>query len=169
MAFDDRALPDDLAGVGVARLDPADDAELAARHAGDDLALDDHRRGRVAVAGLEVVDVFLPDDLAGLLVEGDELGVEGAEDHLVLVERGAAVHDVAAGQDALGQAGVVFPELLAGARIDRVDARVRAGDVDDAVLHQRLALLAALLLAAEGERPGRDQVDGVAVDGLQGL
>jgi hypothetical protein len=118
---------------------------------------------------------------------------------------------VAAGQNAFGQAGVVLPLLLAGARIDGVEARIGAGDVEHAVLDhsrlyavdartgekkweynarlpegilpccdvvnrgaalykdkvyfdvehavldQRLALLAALLLAAEGERPGRDE------------
>jgi hypothetical protein len=32
-----------------------------------------------------------------------------------------------------------------------------AGDVDDAVVHQRLAFLAALLFAAEGVAPGRHQ------------
>ena len=57
----------DLAG-----LDAADDAELAARHAGDEdravrLGRNDERSGGVRVAGLEVLDLLLPNDLAGVL------------------------------------------------------------------------------------------------------
>jgi hypothetical protein len=45
VAFDHRAHPDQLAGLRVARLDAADDAELAAGHAGQQQAAGDHRRG----------------------------------------------------------------------------------------------------------------------------
>src|SRR3954451_18032211 len=103
IALDGRPVPHLLAGVGVVGLDGAGDAELAARVADDHLALDDQRGGRVGVPVLVLLHLLVPDDLARLPVEGDEVGVERREVDLVLVERGTAVDDVAAGQDALGQ------------------------------------------------------------------
>ena len=100
--------------------------------------------------------VFFQTTLPVLASSATSLGVERSEDELVFPQDAAAVDDVAARQDALRQTRVVFPQLLAGVRVDRVGARVRAGDVDHAVLDECLALLAALLLAAEREttRPG---------------
>ena len=61
-------VPDLLAGLGIVGLDRADDAELAARVADDDLALHDQRCGGVGVAVLVLVHLLAPDDLAGLVV-----------------------------------------------------------------------------------------------------
>jgi len=158
VALDHRPHPHHLAGLGVARLDPAHDAELAARHTADDHALDDLRRRGHRIAGLVVVDLLAPYDLAGVLVERDELGVERAEDHQVAVDGRAAVDHVAAGHDAVGQAVLVLPQLLAGLGVERVDAAVRTGHEHLAVVDQRLRLLAALLLATERERPHRHQI-----------
>jgi hypothetical protein len=87
-----------------------------------------------------------------------ELRVERAEDRCCRRKRRAPVDHVAAGQDAFGQAGVVLPEFLAGLHVDRPQAAVGAGDIHHAVLDQRLRFLAALLFAAEGERPLRHEV-----------
>ena len=58
--------------------------------------------------------------VAGLLVERDELRVERREDHqVVAIQRGAAVDHVAAGHDAVGQAVLVLPQLLAGLGVER--------------------------------------------------
>ena len=119
VAFDRRAGPDQLAGLGIARLDGADHAELTAGIAGDDLAVDDQRGGGHGIAGLIVGDLLVPDDLAGILVERHEAGVERAEVNLVATDGGAPVHHVAARHDAFGKAGVVLPLLVAGAGIDR--------------------------------------------------
>ena len=128
---------------------------------------DQRRRGH-GIAALEILDLLLPGELAGLGVERDELGVERAEIDEIAVERGAAVDDVAAGQDALGQTGVIFPLLVAGLGVDGVEPAIGAGDVDHAVMDQRLTLLPALLLAAERERPGgRQTFDVRLVDLLQ--
>ncbi|MCY1421433.1 hypothetical protein D9M71_370900 [compost metagenome] len=62
-----------------------------------------------------------------------------------------------------------MPELLAGARVHGEYPRVGAGDVHHAILHQRLGLLATLLLATEGQCPHRAQLlHVVAVEGIQG-
>ena len=162
MAFDHRTGPDDLAGLGVAGIQAADDAEFATGHAGDDQALNDQRSSGVGVAGRELVDLFLPDDLAGVLIEGHQLCVQRAEDDQVVIQGGATVDHVAAGHDAFRQTVVVLPQFAAGLGIDSVHAAVRGGDEDLAVVDHRLRFLAALLLATELESPGRDQLLDVA-------
>jgi hypothetical protein len=119
VAFDGRAGPDQLAGLGVARFDAADHAELAAGHAGQQQAVGDDGGGGGRVAGRVVVDLGLPDHLAGVLLQGHQLGVQRGEDHQVVVQRGAAVDHVAAGHDAFGQAVLVLPQLLAGGGVQR--------------------------------------------------
>jgi hypothetical protein len=110
---------------GVAGEQPADDAELVTRgamhqqHLAALLVLDDEGRAGHRVADLVVAPLLLPDHLAGVLVEGHDAGVQGAEEDLVAVDGGATVHHVAAGTDVLGQAGFVLPQALAGAGIDR--------------------------------------------------
>ena len=144
-AFEHGARPDEFAGLGAARLDAAGDAEFAAGDAGEDqraigLGRNDQRRRGRGIAALEVVDRLLPDGLAGLGVERDELRVERREIDLVLPDRRAAVDDVAAGQDAFGQLGVILPDLFAGLGVDGEEAAVGAGDIDDAVVDEAPAL-----------------------------
>ena len=157
MAFDHRTRPHQLASLGVAGFHLADNAEFTAGHAGDDLALHDHRRGGVRVTGLVVAQGLGPHHLAGLAVQRHQTGVQGAEVHQVAVDGHATVDHVAARHDAVRQTGVVFPQLLAGARVHGVGARVRGGDIHHAVMDDRLGFLTALLFAAKREAPGRHQ------------
>ena len=168
VALDHRPGPDHLAGLGVAGLHLADDPEFAARIAGDDQPVMDQWRGGVAVAFLVVGDLLVPDHVAGLGVERHEPRVERAEIDLVAVERGPAVDHVAARQDALGQPGVVLPQLLSGRHVDGVEPRIGAGDVHHPVVHERLRLLPSLLFAAQREGPCRDQIfDVVSVESVE--
>src|SRR5208337_750311 len=117
------------AGLCAAGLDAPDHAEFAARDAGEDecavrLGRNDQGRSGLRIATLEVVDRLLPNRLAGLGVESDQLRVEGAEVDLVFPERRAAIDDVATREDAFRQPGVILPELLAGLRIDGKEAAV---------------------------------------------
>jgi hypothetical protein len=57
---------------------------------------------------------------------------------------------------------LVLPQLGAGGGIEREDARVGRRHEHLAVVDQRLRLLTALLLAAEGEGPGRHQPGRIA-------
>ncbi|MNQ20752.1 hypothetical protein D3C85_338470 [compost metagenome] len=169
VAFHGRTGPQQLAVGRVVGFDLADHAELATGHAGDQLAVDHQRRGGDRVAGLVVGHGLLPHHLAGVLVEGNQLGIQGAEDHQVAVQGDATVDHVTARHDAVGQARVVLPQLLAGTRIHREHPRVGGGQEHHAILDQRLGLLAALLLATEGEAPHRTQLlDVVAVEGFEG-
>jgi hypothetical protein len=93
VALDHRAGPDFLAGVCVAGKQPADNAELVARgavhqqHLAALLVLDHEGRAGHGVADLVVAELLLPDHLAGVLVEGHDAGVQGAEEDLVAVDR----------------------------------------------------------------------------------
>lgn len=174
MALDERTHPDLFAGVGIAGVELAERAELVARVAVDQqdlaglLVLDDVRGARIGIALGVIVELLVPDHLAGLGVERDHRGVERPEEDLVAVEGGAAADHVATGTDVIGQAGGIGPDLLAGLRVEREDARIGRRDVDDAVSHERLAFLAALLLVAEGERPFRlQEADVLGVDLLE--
>ena len=165
MAFDHRTCPDHLAGFGVARFHTAHHTKFTAGHTGQQQTLSDQRRGGVAVTSGVVVDLLAPHHAAGVLVQRHQLGVEGAEDHQVVVQGGATVDHVAAGHDAFGQAVLILPELFAGFDIQRIDARVRAGDKHLAVVHQRLALLTTLLFPTKRHGPHRHQtVDVIGID-----
>ena len=81
------------AGLGVA----------AAGHALDDLAVDDERAARIAPALGPIGGGVVPRDLAGLGVEGNDMGIRGRDDELVVVDRHVALgHDV----------GVIGEQLL---------------------------------------------------------
>src|SRR5207244_1940693 len=82
--------PDELPGFRVACFDATDDTELATGHAGNDQPLRDERSRRVAIARGVVIDLFLPAELAGVMVERDELGVRRAEIPAIFVRRRAA-------------------------------------------------------------------------------
>ncbi|MNM92608.1 hypothetical protein D3C81_1049460 [compost metagenome] len=168
MAFDRWPGPQQITVFRVVGLDLAHHAKLATGHAGNQLAVDHQRRGADRVAFLVVGDFLAPHHLAGVLVQRHELGVEGAEDHQVAIQRDATVDHVAARADVIGQARIVLPEFLAGARIHGEDPGVGTGHVHHAVLDHRLRLLATLFFTAEGKRPRRAQLlDVVDVENIQ--
>ncbi|MNS68557.1 hypothetical protein D3C72_1018410 [compost metagenome] len=166
--FHGRAHPQQFAVFRVVGLDLAHHAKLAAGNAGDQLAVDDHWRGADGVAFLVVGHLLAPYHLASVLVQRHQLGIEGAEEHQVAVQRHAAVDHVAARADVIGQARIVLPQLLAGTGVHGEHPRVGAGQVHHPVLDQRLGLLAALLLTTERKRPDRPQVlDVVGIEQVQ--
>ncbi|MNF65093.1 hypothetical protein D3C84_468440 [compost metagenome] len=167
VAFDEGPHPHLFAGVRIAGVKLADHAEFIARAAVDQqhlAALAVFHQGRRASHGVArgvVAKLLVPHHLAGFLVEGDHAGVQGAEVDLVAIDGGAAVDHVAAGADVVGQAVVVGPQALAGPGVEGEYAGVGPGDVDHAVIDDGLGFLAALLLVAEGEGPGRRQLEHV--------
>ncbi len=127
-------------------------------------------QGRCAghrVTGAMVAELLVPDDLAGVLVQCHDTGIEGAEVDLVAIDGGAAVDHVAARADVVGQAMGIAPQALSGLRIEGEHPRIGAGNVDHAVVNDGLGFLAALLLVAEGERPGRGQLEHIALVDLR--
>ncbi len=173
MALDEGAHPDFFAGIRVAGEQLADDAEFVTgaavhqQHLAGLGIFDQCRCAGHGVAGAVIAELLVPDDLAGVLVQRHDTGVEGAEVDLVAIDGRAAVDHVAARADVIGQAMGVAPQALAGLGIEGEDARVGAGHVDHAVMDDGLGLLAALLLVAEGERPSRGQFEYVALVDLR--
>ena len=152
--------PEMLAGFRIVAFDEAAMAVFRAGHADDHDAVGDQRRARHGIAVLDrrrLRRLDVPELLAGLGVQRDDVVVEQRPDDLAVVDRGAAIDDAAA-DDAQGL-GRIFvidaPELLAGHRVDR-NRRVVRRDVDDAVLDEREALRAAVVGDRKG--PFRDQL-----------
>ena len=149
---------------GIPAVDEAAGAELGAGDAGQHDAVGDQRRHRHGIAFLDVGGLLTPEFLAGLGVERDHIGVERGAEHLAVEQRGAAIDDAAA-DDARRLGGIFdlgLPDLLAGLGVDRHRGVVR-GDVDDALVDQRLRFLAAVV--GEAVVPHRNEVlRGVLVD-----
>ena len=169
VAFDKGPHPHFFASVRVAGEQLADHAEFIAgaavnqQHLAAGLVFDQHRGAGHGIAGAVVAELLVPHHFAGVFVEGDQPCVEGAEVDLVAEDGRPAVDHVAARANVVGQAVVVGPQALAGLGIEGKHPRVRAGDVDHAVADDGLGFLAALLLIAEGVRPGRGQLEHVLV------
>ena len=138
--------PRPLAGVRVERVDEAAHRILRSAAADDDLALRDPRRHRQRVLILRIRDARFPHRLSGQRVERDQASVDDRRDHLVLVERDAAIDDAAADLGLNGGAvhlRIPLPELLAGPRVDGEDDAPRGDAVEHAVRDQRRRFLVA--------------------------
>ena len=148
--------PQELAGLGIAAVDEAAHAELGAGDAGDQHAVGDLRRAGHREAFLPLDDLLLPDLLAGLLVERDDVRVERAAEYLAVVDRRALVRDAAAHHARGGRIELDrrAPDLLAGGDVDR-DRELGVGDEHDAVVDERLPLLA--VVAGQRRAPDRHQ------------
>ena len=157
--------PNQLAVLGVIGLDETADAVLAAVGADEDFAVDGGRRHRLAVALLGIADLLRPDLAAGLGVERDQLGVEGANVDLVLIDGDAAVVRAAADGGYRAELGLVMPNLRSGLGVERVNVAERRGDVHDAVDDDRRRL--ERLFDLGGEDPGRMQMRDVAAVDLR--
>ena len=111
-------------------------AAASGRALHDDAVRDD-RSAREGEAELRVGDRGVPDQLAGLGVERDEVGVAGRDDQLVVVDRlvarAARVHLV-------GKLVLVFPDQLARRAVESLDQLGRVLDVDDPVMDERCLL-----------------------------
>ena len=159
--------PQMLAGLRIPAVDEEAGAELGAGNAGDDHAVGDERRPRHRVPVLELDRVLAPQLLAGLGVERDDVGVERGAEDLAVIDGGAAVDDAAA-DDARRLRRIFdlgFPDLLAGLGVDRHRGAV-GGDVEHALVDQRLGFFAAIVV--EAVVPHRNQVlDVILVDLLE--
>ena len=156
---DRERLPFELAGLGVERGDPAAHAVVAAGAADDDLVLERERRGGDLHAVL-VVQVGVPDDLAGLLVGRDHAPVEtGDGDDEIAPQRDAAV------PVRLLLAGIHLPQgaaLGTRAHVDLVDHAPDIGDVEEAVVNQRRRLDVFVGgRSAQRDREGELEIPGV--------
>src|SRR5690348_6919942 len=90
LAGNGEGTPQFLAVIGVEGDDISTHAELAARAADDDLAIDHERHQSEILPLLVILHLGIPEDLAGLGVECDDMIVRGREEHLVLPKSDAA-------------------------------------------------------------------------------
>ena len=161
------AAPGLLAVGGVVGREPAAHTELAAGHADIDLVLEHHRRRGAGRTLGRVVGHDLPGHLAGLGVEGDQLGVGLVQEDLAVAVGHAAVDRVAAHHrdDVRVLLGLELPDHPAVVvEVERVDGvGERRVDVHHVADHQRAALVTAQHAGREG--PGHLEIaDIVAVD-----
>ena len=152
-------LPCGLAGFGVERCDKAAHAELAAGDADQHFALHDQRGHGHVIAGLPVLDLGFPGNLAGFRVERDERRVERRKIDLVAVERHAAA-GIVQRAEARGQLALVAPQQIASGRVQRHDLAVRRGDEHHAVVDDRRGFVAGVNTGRHA--PDRDEILHVA-------
>src|SRR5262249_61896259 len=96
------APPQFLAGFGVPAVEEAARRRFSAGHPGDQHAVGDHRRPAPVITFLGFGELLLPDLLAGLDVEGDDVVVDRHAEELAVVEYRRAACDAAAGHLGLG-------------------------------------------------------------------
>ena len=124
-----------LAGLGVDGFEKAGEVIEIARNADQHVIANDQRRHRGPVAALRIGHGDVPAHRAVLRVQADQVRVRRHEVEPFAVHRNAAGADV----EALVLRVGVVPDLVSGARIDRVDI-VGRGEVDDAIHQQRAKL-----------------------------
>ena len=110
--------PQLFTALRIERRHEAAHAELAARGTNHDLAASHERRERDVVRRLVVGNGLRPDLLAGPRIERDEHRFRGGVEHLVAVQRDAAV-GVVEHEHVLGTRTPISPEHLAGHGIQR--------------------------------------------------
>ncbi len=131
--------PDELAVPRVVRLHASAHAELGAGEARDHEAVVVQRRRRDRESVLPALGLHAPDDLACLLIEGDELAVELAREHLAVADRDAAIGPAAASRRDRGvEVRLVRPEKLAAVDVDREHVVRARRNVERAAEEDRL-------------------------------
>ena len=146
--------PQLLAGLRVPPVDETANAEFGSRHSRKEHAVRHQRRHRHRIAFLPFGGLRFPKLLAGLGVIGNHMGVERRAKHLAVVERGSLIGDTAAHHTRRLRWPIerLLPELLSRADVDG-DGVFCIGDVHDAVVDERLALLPPII--GEAQAPDR--------------
>ena len=150
--------PRQLAGFGVEGAENAANAIFAAAAADEDLPLGDERRAGDCVGARAVgARVDAPEHFAGRRVEGDQARVGRPDIDLALVDRDAAIDDIATQlvPFVARRLGIERPDLFAGLGVDRVDDGPRRRDIHDPVDDDRGRLDAADRVQRIG--PGKAQ------------
>ena len=160
---DDEEGPLDRAGRGVEGQHPPLSADVAVGEADEHLAARVHRRGRHRLAPRPHLapDPGRPDELAGILVECDDLRAARAEEDEAVTEH----HPLPRGHPPRLGVRLPAPDRVAGPRIEREDVGA-ARQVDDAVLDHRGR--ARRRAAGERRHPrAAEPIDGVGRDSVE--
>ena len=132
--------PAQLTGLRIVRGQETADAELAAGDADEHRIAHDQRRAGDREAVARSGDLGLPLNFARVRIEGDQPGVQGAEEQPVAKNGEASVHTAATDREFLGQAAHVPPDLAAGRRLQGDHVARRFADEDRAVGDDRRRL-----------------------------
>ena len=156
--------PDAFAGRRTVSVEKSADAFVSAGYAGDHEIVDDQRRAGGAVVLPRVGHLDVPQQLAGVAVQRDQVRVVRDHEHAIAERRNAAID---AGRRIAGQAlrprTAVVPDLTAALRVER-ERFVRRRDVHHTVDDDRRHLERARS-ALNREHPfRREAVDGRGVD-----
>ena len=133
--------PQFLAVLGVVRDDIAAHAEFTAGTADDHLAVDDQRHQRQVLTLLVVLNLGVPQHLAGLGVERDDVIVGRREIQFVLPQSDAAVGRMQL-KEIVGKLALVSPVLVAGLGVERDHLPRRRRDEHHAIVDDRRRLMA---------------------------
>jgi len=147
--------PQFLAVIGIEARDVAAHAELAARATDEHLAVHHERHQREILALLVVLDLGIPEHLAGLGVECDQMVVGGGEIKLVLPQADAAAGRMQLEQ-IVGKLPLVAPILVARLCVQRDHLPHRRCNEHHAIVDDRRRLVS--LDDAGRECPHRGQV-----------
>src|SRR5580704_17660912 len=124
-------------GGGVVRVNEAANAVFAAGYAHDDEIFNGERRERDAVAFAIVKRGGIPNYIAGLGVESDNMRVECAEENFVTENGEAAIDATAAGTNVGRKSALVLPDRPARSGVESEGAIVLAGGVENSVDNER--------------------------------
>ena len=134
-------LPKQLTIIGVIGTDVAvlRDIARAARQPQDHLAISDYRARGVRKALAVICDYSFPYLFTGARIQGNQAGIRGGLDDLVLVHRNIP-HVLA-----IGRATPVLPDEFASLAVQRLDNVTGINQVDNPVVNQRRRFRVALM------------------------
>ena len=158
--------PHFFAGLHIVGRKKTADTVLTAVGTNEHLVAHYGRGHGLAVSLLGVGDLHLPQRLAGLGVQGHQLGVQGPQEDAAAGHGHAAVVGPAAVGRDRAHLVLVVPALLAGHRVYGIHVAERGGQVHDAVDYDRRRLHGLHHLGLEDEgRPELAHVGGVDLGG----
>src|ERR1700690_2253825 len=138
--------PQMLAGRRIPSIDETAGAELGPGDTGQDDPVSDEWRHRHRIALFDVGRLLPPELLARRGIKRDHIGVQRGAEHFAVKDRGTPIDDAAA-HDA-GCFGWILdlglPNLFAGFYVDSHRGSV-GGDINDALVDERLRLFAAVV------------------------
>src|SRR5437016_6762392 len=126
-----------FSSVRVICVDEAANTVFAARNSNDDEILYRQRSEGEAVAIFVIDSGDVPDQVPGLRVESDNVGVERGHEYFVAEDGKSAIDASTTWPDVRWELTLVEPDRASSAGVESERAVVLAGGVEDAVHHER--------------------------------
>ncbi len=126
-----------FSSVRVICVDEAANTVFAARNSNDDEILYCQRSQGEAVAIFVIDRGDIPDQVSGLRVESDNVGVERGHEYFVAEDGKSAIDAAATWPDVRRELTLVEPDRASSTSVESERAVVLAGGIEDAVHHER--------------------------------